>query len=150
MKGAINYFKAAEHLLANRVALEQALANLEHRRDRVIQKAAPKGISVIDYSRPYVSGGGANDAMLDCLKLEELNWEIQETREMVEEIDRVISQLEKVEADLLRAWYIEKKSKEEIAELLSYSSKKTIYDMRNKAVAAFAILYFGAGAIVST
>ena len=62
----------------------------------------------------------------------------------------MLAHLEQTDADLLRAWYIEHKSKEEIAERINYSSSSTIYDLRNKAVAAFAVLYFGAGALAST
>lgn len=150
MRGTINYFKAAERVLSNRGTLERALANLERRRERVIQQAAPRGISSTDYSRPYVSGGGANDALADCIELAEINREIALTRETMEEIDKVLAELDKADADLLRAWYIEGKTKEEIAASLAYSSKTSVYDLRNKAVAAFAILYFGAGAMAST
>lgn len=146
----INYFKAAERTLANRGNLERALKNLEHRKEQVIRRAAPSGIRATDYSRPYVSGGGANDALTDCLELAEINREIAHTRETVAQIDRVLAQLDTADAALLRAWYIDNRTKEEIAEELNYSSTTTVYDLRNKAVSAFAILYYGAGALAST
>lgn len=145
----INYFKAAERTLSERGNLERAIANLERRRERVIQRAGPGDIQTTDYSRPYVSGGGANDALTDCLELAEINREIAQTRETVAEIDRVLSQLDAADAALLRAWYIDRRTKEEIAEELNYSSTTTVYDLRNKAVSAFAILYYGAGSLAS-
>lgn len=146
----INYFKAAERTLSERGNLEKALANLERRRERVVQRAGPSGISTTDYSRPYVSGSGANDALTDCLEIAEINREIRMTRETIEEIDRVLAQLEPTDAALLRAWYIDRLTKEEVAERVNYSSPSTLYDLRNKAVSAFAVLYFGAGAMSST
>ena len=146
----INYFKAAERTLSERGNLERALANLERRRGRIIAHAAPQGIQSTDYSKPYVSGGGANDALTDCLELAEIMREIADTREMIEEIDHVLAQLEPSDAALLRAWYIDHHTKEEIAEELNYSSTTTVYDLRNKAVSAFAILYYGAGSLAST
>lgn len=146
----INYFKAAERTLSERGNLERALANLEHRRERIIRQAAPSGVQSTDYSRPYVSGGGANDALTDCLELAEVAREIDATRDTIREIDRVLAQLEDADAAILRAWYIDGKSKEEIAADLAYSSRTSIYDLRNKAVSVFAILYFGAGALSST
>ena len=83
------------------------------------------------------------------LELAEINREIVATRSTIAEIDRVLAQLDDADAELLRAWYIEHKSKEQIADELSYSSKTSIYDLRNKAVAAFAVLYYGAGALAS-
>lgn len=84
-----------------------------------------------------------------ALELAEINREIVATRSTIAEIDRVLAQLDDADAELLRAWYIEHKSKEQIADELSYSSKTSIYDLRNKAVAAFAVLYYGAGALAS-
>lgn len=146
----INYFKAAERTLSERGNLDRALANLERRKESVIRRGGPHDIQTTDYSRPYVSGGGANDALTDCLELAEINREIATTRETVEHIDAVLGQLDKADADLLRAWYIEHLTKEEVAERINYSSSSTLYDLRNKAVSAFAVLYFGAGALSST
>lgn len=145
----INYFKAAERTLAQRGNLDRALENLERRRDKAIRRGAPKDLKTIDHSGAYVSGGGVNDVLADRLEVAELNRAIERTRDTIEEIDRVLAQLNAADSDLLRAWYIEHKSKEEIAALTNYSSTSTLYDLRNKAVAAFAILYYGAGALAS-
>ena len=99
--------------------------------------------------RPYASSGGINAHTSARLELAEINREIVATRSTIAEIDRVLAQLDDADAELLRAWYIEHKSKEQIADELSYSSKTSIYDLRNKAVAAFAVLYYGAGALAS-
>lgn len=146
----INYFKSAERTLSERANLEKALANLERRKDRILRRGAPSDNVLTDYARPYVSGGGANAALSEMIDLAEIKREIEFTRETIEEIDDVLGQLEQTDADLLRAWYIERESKEKIAERINYSSSSTIYDLRNKAVAAFAVLYFGAGALAST
>lgn len=146
----INYFKSAERTLSERANLEKALANLERRKDRILRRGAPSDNVLTDYARPYVSGGGANTVLSEMIDLAEIKREIEFTREMIEEIDDVLGQLEQTDADLLRAWYIERESKEKIAERINYSSSSTIYDLRNKAVAAFAVLYFGAGALAST
>lgn len=146
----INYFKAAERALSERGNLERALVNLEKRKERAIRRGAPKDVKAIDYSSVYVSGGGANDALADCLELIEIRREIEETREEIEHIDAVLGQLAPADEAILRAWYVERLSKEEVAERINYSSSSTIYDLRNKAVAAFAVLYFGAGALSST
>lgn len=146
----INYFKAAERTLAERGNLERALENLGRRKKKIIDRAAPGGIQTTDYARPYVSGGGANDALTDCLELAEITREITTTRETIEEIDRVLAQLEPIDEALLRAWYVEHLTKDEVAAKINYSSSSTIYDLRNKAVSAFAVLYYGAGALSST
>lgn len=146
----INYFDAAEKTLRSRAALKIALENLERRQERIIRQSGPAGYPSPDFSKPYSSVGAVNDALSACLELAEVAKEIQRTQETIGEIDRVIAQLEPEERDIIRLWYIERKSKEEIAEAVSYASMTSIYDVRNRAVARFALLYFGAGALSST
>lgn len=145
----INYFKAAEKVLLERGHLEKALENLERRKERIIERGGPSELSGVDYSKTYVSTAAAGDALSTCLELVEAVREIETTRGTIGDIDRVLEQLDAADAALLRAWYIEGRPKEDIAENMAYSSKTSIYDLRNKAVSAFAILYYGAGALAS-
>lgn len=142
----INYFKAAERTLSERGNLERALDNLSRRREAAASRGMIQGGAG---TAAYASGGRTNNDLADLLELAELDREIAATRSVIDEIDRVLDQLDKADAALLRAWYIDRKSKDTIAEELSYSSKTSIYDFRNRAVAAFAILYYGAGALAS-
>ena len=61
----------------------------------------------------------------------------------------VLAQMDEDDARILRLWYIERKSKDEITEAVCYSSTSSLYDLRNKALVRFALLYFGAGAMPS-
>ena len=145
----INYFDAAEKTLRSRGMLDTALDNLERRKERIIRNSGPSGYPSADFSKTYTSTKDVNDALSECLELAEVAREISETREAIEEIDRVLGQLEEDDAALLRLWYVDRKSKEEVAAAMCYGSTSTIYDLRNKAVSRFAILYFGAGALSS-
>lgn len=145
----INYFDAAEKTLRSRGTLEIALGNLERRKERIIRQSGPGGYPSIDYSKNYTSTKDVNDALSECLELSEVMREIVATKEAIEEIDNILSQMEPEDAELLRLWYVEKKSKEDIADAINYSSATTIYDLRNKAVSRFALLYFGASALSS-
>lgn len=145
----INYFEAAEKTLRSRGTLKNALENLERRRERIIAQSGPAGYPSPDFSKPYASVGAVNDALSACLELAEVTKEIERTKEVVAEIDRVIEQLEPEAREIVRLWYIDRKSKEEIAGAVDYASTRSIYDLRNTAVAQFALLYFGAGALPS-
>ena len=105
----INYFKAAERLLAQRGNLEQALENLGRRRELASTQAKAERDNI--KPRPYASSGGINAHTSARLELAEINREIVATRSTIAEIDRVLAQLDDADAELLRAWYIEHKSK---------------------------------------
>ncbi len=146
---SINYFAAAEKTLRARGSLEKAVANLERRRERIIAHGSPSGYPSPDLTKSYSSVGAVNDALSACLELAETEREINHTREAIAEVDTVIEQLEPEEREIIRLWYIERRSRESIAEAMNYSSTTSVYDMRNRAVSQFAILYFGAGALSS-
>ena len=124
----INYFEAAEKTLRARGLLETALGNLERKKERILRYGAPSEYPSADMSKPYTGAKSVNDALADCLELAEVMREIHVT---------------------LRLWYIERKSKDEITEAVCYSSTSSLYDLRNKALVRFALLYFGAGAMPS-
>lgn len=145
----INYFAEAEKTLRARGYLESALGNLTRRRERIISESAPSGYPSPDFSKPYASTSAVNDALSACVELAEVEREVALTKKTIAEVDTVLGQLEEADARLLRLWYIERKSKDEIAKEVVYTSASTIYDLRNKAVAQFALLYFGAGALAS-
>ena len=115
----INYFAAAEKTLRARGLLETALGNLERKKERILRYGAPSEYPSADMSKPYTGAKSVNDALADCLELAEVMREIQITRDKVEEIDGVLAQMDEDDARILRLWYIERKSKDEITEAVS-------------------------------
>lgn len=145
----MNYFKEAEEVLYNRKKLGQALENLNHRRNRLMHSGAPHEIGGMDFESPNVGGGIVNNTMQDCLDLIETNREITRTEEKIREVDDVLHQLPDEDCKLLMMWYVDGLPKEQIGAELHYSSRHTVYDHKNHAVAQFAVLYFGAPALNS-
>jgi len=146
----INYYKSAERTLSARPDLDRALENLKARKEAVLLRGRPQGMRTADTTRPYISEGRVNDTLSSCVELAELDREIATTQATIEGIDRALDQLPEAEAAVLRAWYSDKSSKEHIADRLIYASATTVYTLKNRGVAAFAVLYFGAGALGST
>ena len=104
---------------AHGIGLETALGNLERKKERILRYGAPSEYPSADMSKPYTGAKSVNDALADCLELAEVMREIQITRDKVEEIDGVLAQMDEDDARILRLWYIERKSKDEITEAVS-------------------------------
>lgn len=49
--------------------------------------------------------------------------------------------------DVLYLWYVEKIDKDAIADELGYSTRQSVYDMRNKAIRKFTVALFGVMAL---
>ena len=83
----INYFKAAERLLAQRGNLEQALENLGRRRELASTQAKAERDNI--KPRPYASSGGINAHTSARLELAEINREIVATRSTIAELSLI-------------------------------------------------------------
>jgi hypothetical protein len=145
----VNYFKAAEQVLSSVPDLERSLENLEHRKERLLSEGSPRGIAELDFDKPFVDTRYINKTLTEALSLSECSRCIDKTRSDLEEIRAIIEQLPDELRQLVYLWYIEKKPKEEIMQCMEIYSNSTIYAKRNKAVAAFALLYYGSPALSS-
>ena len=145
----MNYFKAAEQMLSSVPDLERSLENLEHRKERLLSEGSPRGIAELDFDKPFVDTRYINKTLTEALSLSECARCIDKTRSDLEEIRAIIEQLPDELRRLVYLWYIEKKPKEEIMQSMEIYSNSTIYAKRNKAVAAFALLYYGSPALSS-
>lgn len=145
----MNYFKAAEQVLSSVPDLERSLENLEHRKERLLSEGSPRGIAELDFDKPFVDTRYINKTLTEALSLSECARCIDKTRSDLGEIRAIIEQLPDELRRLVYLWYIEKKPKEEIMQSMGIYSNSTIYAKRNKAVAAFALLYYGSPALAS-
>lgn len=145
----MNYFKAAEQVLSSVPDLDRSLENLERRKERLLSEGSPRGIAEIDFDKPFVDTRYINRTLTEALSLKECVRCIDKTHSDLEEIRAVIGQLPDELQRLVLLWYVEKKPKEEIMQSLGVYSNSTLYAKRNKAVAAFALLYYGSPALAS-
>ncbi len=144
----MNYFDEAERLLAEVPKKERAISALIARRDRLLRKSAPSGGgSGTDYSKPYIKATYAADTLKELCELGDvcraLDMTIQEVAEIKNCVDAMLDETQKT---CLKLWYFERMPKERIAERLERWSVTTIYNLRNKAIYEFALIYWGSTA----
>ena len=117
----MNYFKAAEQVLSSVPALERALENLQHRRDRLIESGAPREPGAIDYSKPFTDSHYVSDTLNELLELSECSRNIAETQRKLAEIKGIIDQLKDEYKKLVILWYLEKSQKRQLWRSYTYS-----------------------------
>lgn len=145
----MNYFKAAEQLLSSVPTLERALENLKKREQQLTERGKPRELGAIDYGKPFTNSHFVNDTLNELLELSECSRNIADTQRKLAEVKSIIEQLSSEQKKVIVMWYIEKRSKEAIMGELYIESLTTVYNIRNRAVAEFALLYFGASAMPS-
>ena len=145
----MNYFKAAEELLSSIPQLKKAETNLANRINRIYASGMPQTPAAIEYDKPFADSHYVSDTLNDLLEFAECKRNYDETQQKLEEIKSVIEQMKDEYKQLVELWYVNSYSKESIMEEMNIGSSSTIYNLRNKAVAEFALLYYGASALNS-
>lgn len=145
----MNYFKAAEQVLGSIPTLKRALENLQKREQHLIEQGKPREPGAIDYNKPFTDSHYVSDTLNELLELSECSKNIAETQRKLAELENIIDQLNEEYKKVVVLWYVEKRSKEAIMEELYVESLTTVYNLRNRAVAEFALLYYGASALPS-
>lgn len=145
----MNYFKAAEQILSSVPTLERATENLKRRQQRLIDNGAPKGAGTINYDKPFTDTHYVNDTLSELLEISECSKNIAKNQEELTYIYGIVEQLQDEHKKLVRLWYFQKLPKEAVMEQMYIESLSTVYNLRNKAVAEFALLYYGASALPS-
>lgn len=145
----MNYFKAAEQVLGSIPTLKRALENLQKREQRLIEQGKPREPGAIDYNKPFTDSHYVSDTLNELLELSECSKNIAETQRKLAELENILNQLNEEYKKVVVLWYVEKRSKEAIMEELYVESLTTVYNLRNRAVAEFALLYYGASALPS-
>ena len=138
----MNYYKAAENLLLSVQRLNASLENLKIRQEKIKQIPQP----VI---KNYNKSSEISNAVERTLEATEIKQDKEYTEYTLESIKSILEQLSYEEKQILQLWYIEKQSKEKILVALHIESLTTLYKLRNRAVANFALLYYGAKALNS-
>ena len=143
----MDYFTECETMLSNFNNLKLARENLIKRKERLEASGAPKDIKSFDYSKPYVSAGFVNDTYKQLFEYGETCRELEETEKKISEIKGIVSQLPKESKKIIKLFYFDGATYEQIAERIGCWSTTTVYKKKNTAIRDFALFYYGAAAM---
>ena len=134
----IDYSRAAEREISSLPRLKNSLPIMRKRLERLIEAGAPREPAGVDFSKPYVDSHHVNDT------LGETKNEIYATEQKIREIEEILEAVPEEQRTVLKLFYIEKLTAERIAERIYVESEKTVYNIRNKGIATYSILCYGA------
>ena len=149
----MDYIKEAENYLKYYNDLYKSIEIMKKRRRYLIYGTGPKSPSTINYDITGIHSSGKYDEMINIIyEIQRIDDSIKETSEELKKIDEILDDISKdpeceFYGPVLRKWYIEKVPKEEIAEQIGYSSRQSIYTIKNLAIRKFAIRMFGIEAL---
>lgn len=139
----INYFKAAEEEIASLPLLEKSLQMLKAKQQRIIAEGEPHIPTGIDYSKPYADITYINNTLNDLLELSEVTRAIATTERHITDIKLTLAELPEEYRQVLTFFYIDNLPAEKVAEKMFIEAAKTVYNLRNRAIAQYVLLEYG-------
>ena len=147
----MNYIKEAENRLWYYRDLQKSIDEMTRQVARLIAKTGPKELKAIVMDQTGVRGGHHDDALNIIYEIQTLQESMAKTREGFEEIESILREISQDDGcekygQVLRKWYIQRLSKEVIAEDFE-CSVRTVYYLRDAAIRKFAVRIFGIEAL---
>lgn len=148
----MNCIREAENYLRYYRELRQSIGHAERMIKQLEKQGAPREVGAVNMDVTGVRAGKPINTLNQMYQLQK--W--QEMRDLTQvEIDKIEEELSGVcldpgcerYRDILYKWYVEKKDKETIADEIGYSTRKSVYDHKKKAIRKFAVCLFGVTAL---
>lgn len=144
----MDYVKEAEKKLHYYRTLYQSLEQMDRQIARLVERAGPKTLSAMVLDESGIRGAGVDETVNILYQIGVLQDSKADTLKELEQVDNLLGMISAEKGcerygPTLRAWYIEKKSKETIAHELGYSGFQSVYPIKNEAIKKFAVLLFG-------
>ena len=148
----MNYVKMAEDRLRYYRDMQRSIKNAESEIARLVRKAGPNELNAIQLDITGIRCSKQDEAIDTLMKIMELKDCAEKTEEALKDIDFHLEEVSlgqgcELFGQVLRRWYIDEEPKEKIAEDLRYSERKSIYQIRERAIRKFAIQLFGIKAL---
>lgn len=148
----LNYIREAENRLWYYRDLQRSVDEMSQRIGKLISKAGPADLSAMVLDGSGVHSQRVDDTLNILFEIQKLTELRKETKEALSEIDSVLTRINgepdcKFYGTVLRMWYIERIPKEDIAEKIGYSSRRSVYQIRARAIRKFAVMLFGIEAL---
>ncbi len=150
----MNYIKEAENVLWYYNDLYRSIENMNREIAKIVSRQEPSALNAIQLDATGIHGSGdADDNTYNLLfKLKVLTEGREKTVAELKEIDSALNEISQDEGckyygQVLKEWYIFRTPKDEIAKVIGYSSRQSIYDLKNRAIRKFAVQYLGIDAL---
>lgn len=152
----MDYVKVAESYLWEYQLLNKSINAMQRELEKLLERSGPQGDKNMAVSLNRVGGGKSSSQMDDTVnqiyRVQELRESIDDTLDRVSDIDAALGDISAGEGcerygELLWIWYVERLPKDEIAEQMGFQTRKSVYDLRDKAIRRFAVRVLGIKAL---
>ena len=150
----MNYIKEAENILWYYNDLYRSIENMNREIAKIVSRQSPSALNAISLDPTGCHGSGdADDNTYNLMfKIKTLTDSRESTMVELGKLDELLEDISRdpgceLYGRVLQEWYIKRTPKEEIARNIGYSHKRSIYQIKGRAIKKFAVRNFGLDAM---
>jgi hypothetical protein len=148
----VNCIREAENYLRYYREIKKSVEHADRMIGQLMHQTAPRMIGAVAMDITGIRASQPHDTLNQIYQLQK--WQEMKESTLIEigKIDDVLDAISQDSGcerykDVLVMWYVEKMDKDMIADKFGYSSRQSVYDMKNKAIRKFAVALFGVTAL---
>lgn len=143
----MDYIKEAENYLRHYASLKKSVSHAMYMIDKLAYKTCPGEVSAIVNDITGVSAQNPGNTLQEMYELQKWKDVCEDSAGEIAHIGDLLNGMDEKERKVLELWYIEKTQVVDIMEAFEYDERRSVYNLKSKALKNFAINLFGIHAL---
>jgi DNA-directed RNA polymerase specialized sigma24 family protein len=137
----------AEKYLFHYSSLYRAVGHAEFMIERILYQSCPKDIGAASNDITGVFAARPVNTFQEIFELSRWKEVKKRSDEEIKHIEELLAGLDERERKVLKMWYVDKMSVTDIAADMNFSERKSVYNLKNRALKNFSVILFGISAL---
>lgn len=143
----MDYVKEAENYLRHYASLKKSVSHAKFMIDQLAFRACPGEVSAVTNDITGVSAQHPVNTLQEMYELQKWKSVCEDSAGEIAHIEELLNGMDEKERKVLELWFLERMSISEIAADLRYEERRSVYNLKNKALKDFAVALFGIHAL---
>lgn len=139
----MDYVREAECYLQHYADLKKSVEHAQYMIRRLARKSGPGEIRTMRLDASGIAARRSNDTLQEMYELQKWQEVQAESRAEIAHIESLLEEMEAKERSVLQLWYVDKMNVADIAAELEYDERKSVYNLKSKALKKFSVVLFG-------
>ena len=139
----MDYIKEAENYLKHYASLRKSVSHARYMIDKLMMKSCPGEVSAVNNDITGVSAQHPVNTLQEMYELQQWQKIVTDNEHEIKHISDTLESLEDKEKLILEMWYVNKMQAIDIMNEFEYDERRSVYNLKSKALKNFAINLFG-------
>lgn len=143
----MDYVKEAENYLRHYASLKKSVEHAQYMIERLTYKSRPREVGAAQNDVTGVAAQCPGNTLQEMYELQRWQSVREESLHEIGHIERLLEGMDEKERRVLQMWYVEKMNAADVAADFGYDERRSVYNLKGKALKNFSVILFGVSAL---